>query len=102
MTPALIPAEIPENHLEGSPCRMVKSSGFFSVLFISDHLPQPEGGKTDHLWKVPDPLCGAVWFGRGRQSDPRLLSRTFFDPSVHLLVFGAAENIGCRTPATQF
>ncbi len=98
MTPASIPAQLPENHLRGSPCGSLKHCGFLSVLFASDHLPQPEGGKTDHLRKVPDPLCGAVFVGRGAQNDPRPLSCYNFDPSVHLLVFGAAENTGCRTP----
>ena len=55
---------------------MLEHSGFFSVFLISDH-----------LWKVPDPLCGAVFAGRGRESDPRLLSCSFFDPPVHLRIF---------------
>ena len=52
---------------------------------------------SDHLWKVPDPLCGAVFAGRGCESDPRLLSCTFFDPPVHPLIFGSAEIVGWRT-----
>ncbi len=36
-------------------------------------------------------LCGAVFAGRGAQSDPRPLSSTFFDPSVHLAVWHIAE-----------
>ena len=39
-----------------------------------------------------------MFAGRGRESDPRLLSCTFFDPPVHLLFFGSAEIDGWRTP----
>ena len=46
---------------------------------ISDHLPQPAGGQTDHLVLVPDPLCGAVLTAGGRESDHLRLSSTFFD-----------------------
>ena len=70
----MTPAIIPENHLQGVPCRTLERSGFLSVFLISDHLR-----------KSPDPLCGAMFVGRGAQSDPLPLSCTFFDPPVHLL-----------------
>jgi len=44
----------------------LKQGGFSSVFLHSDHLGQPTGGKTDHLWKIPDPRCGAVWLAGGR------------------------------------
>ena len=40
MTPALTPAKIPENHLQGVPCRTLERGDFFSGFLISDHLPQ--------------------------------------------------------------
>ena len=39
-----------------------------------------------------------MFVGRGRESDPRLLSCIFFDPPVHLLIFGSAEIVGWHTP----
>ena len=42
------------------------------------------GGEKCPRPNVPDPLCGAMWLAGGRVSDPRPLSCTFFDPSVHL------------------
>jgi len=49
MTPTSIPAQLPENHLRGPPCGSLEQRSFLSALFASDHLPQLEGGKTDHL-----------------------------------------------------
>ena len=51
------------------PCRTLKHGSFFSVFLIFNHLSQPTGVQADHLRKSPDPLCGAVFVGRGTQSD---------------------------------
>jgi len=62
----------------------VETGRFFLCFSSFHHLGQPTGGKTDHLWKIPDPRCGAVWWAGGRVSDHLPLSCTFFDPPVHL------------------
>jgi hypothetical protein len=49
--------------------------GYFSH---SDHLAQPEKVKSDHLFFVPDPRCGAEFTGRRAHCDHLLLSRTIF------------------------
>ena len=57
----------------------------FSLCSFDFRPPVPAKSRnSDHLWKSPDPLCGAVSVGRGRQSDPRPLSCYNFDPLVHL------------------
>ena len=93
MTPALTPAIIPENHLQGVPCRMLERSGFLSVF---PHFRPPVTAKSensDHLWKSPDPLCGAGFVGRGAQSDPLPLSCTFFDLPVHPLFLSVLNSL---------
>ena len=59
-------------------------SGQQRAFFESRPPSRPQGVKNDPRPNVPDPLCEAVSVGRGRESDPRPLSCTFFDPSVHL------------------
>jgi hypothetical protein len=49
--------------------------GYFSH---SDHLAQPEKVKSDHLFFVSDPRCGAVFSGWRSKSDHLPLSCTIF------------------------
>ncbi len=72
MTPALIPAKFPENHLEGSPCRIAESGGFLSVFPISDHLPQQKVKIPTTYGKSPTRSAGRCSLAGGRKATPGL------------------------------
>ena len=63
------------NHLVQPPCGMAQRRTLSAIFSVLNHPPQPERAKTDHLGKIPDPLCGAVWQGGRPRSDHPLLSR---------------------------
>jgi len=81
-------------------CGICQQCGFSSVLSYSDHLPQPQRAKTDHLTKSPDPLCGAVFTARRGACDPRALSCFIFVPAVLgcvvVLHIGGESDQTCR------
>jgi len=77
MTPAPIPGKFPENHLEGSPCRMAESSGFFSVFSISDHLPQQKMKIPTTYGKAPTRSAGRCSSAGGAKATPGLYPALF-------------------------
>ena len=80
MTPALISAEMPENHLQGSPCRMLKHCGFFSVLPISDHLSQQKVKIPTTYGKSPTRSAGRCSLAGGAKATPGFYPAHFSTP----------------------
>ena len=80
MTPALIPAEIPENHLRQPPCVMLKPGNFSSDFLISDHPSQQKVKIPTTYGKAPTRSAGRCPLAGGAKATPGLYPAHFSTP----------------------